>query len=91
MPWGFEKLGGAFSLETRVQVLKSVTFVYAPKEDRILAAANVGTRPCVVVLVTRRWVLELLERAAELLARTYTCGPTSIRRHSRHVVRVRAR
>lgn len=53
-----------------MQVLKSVTFVYAPKEDRILAVANVGTPGAWSCWLTRRWVLQLLERGAEILART---------------------
>jgi hypothetical protein len=53
-----------------VRVLKSVTFVYATREDRILAAINAGHPEAWSCWLTRRLVLVLLERAAKLLATT---------------------
>lgn len=53
-----------------MQVLTSVTFIYAMQEDRILAAINPGRPEAWSCWLTRRVVLALLERAAELLANT---------------------
>jgi hypothetical protein len=53
-----------------VQVLTSVTFVYVMQEDRILAAINPGRPEAWSCWLTRRVVLALLERVAELLATT---------------------
>ena len=55
-----------------MHVLTSVTFVYAMQEDRILAAINPGHPEAWSCWLTRRVVLALLERAAELLATTST-------------------
>jgi hypothetical protein len=53
-----------------VQVLTTVTFVYAMREDRVLAAINPGLPEAWSCWLTRRVVLALLERVAELLAKT---------------------
>jgi hypothetical protein len=53
-----------------MQVLTSVTFVYVMQQDRVLAAVNAGTAQAWSCWLTRRVVLALLERAAELLAKT---------------------
>lgn len=53
-----------------MQVLTSVTFVYAVQEDRILAAINPGRPEAWSCWLTRRVVLALLDRVAELLATT---------------------
>lgn len=53
-----------------MQVLTSVTFVYVMREDRILAAINPGRPEAWSCWLTRRVVLVLLERVAELLANT---------------------
>jgi hypothetical protein len=53
-----------------VQVLTTVTFVYATREDRILAAINSGRPDAWSCWLTRRVVLALLERVAEILAKT---------------------
>jgi len=53
-----------------VQVAKTFTFVYRTKEDRVLAAINAGKPEAWSCWLTRRLALMLLERAAELLART---------------------
>jgi hypothetical protein len=64
--------GGAALMRERpiVQVLTTVTFVYAMREDRILAAINPGRPEAWSCWLTRRVVLALLERLAELLANT---------------------
>ena len=51
-------------------VLKTVTFLYRKREDRILAALNAGQPEAWSCWLTRRLALAMLERAAELLART---------------------
>jgi hypothetical protein len=56
----------------QVRVLKSVTFAYKTREDRILAAINPGAAEAWSCWLTRRLVLALLERAAEFLASTST-------------------
>jgi hypothetical protein len=51
-----------------VRVLETVTFVYRPREDRILAAINAGKPGAWSCWLPRRLVLVMLERAGELLA-----------------------
>ena len=53
-----------------MRVLKTVTFVYRSREDRVLAAINVGKPEAWSCWLTRRLVLALLARTAELLANT---------------------
>jgi hypothetical protein len=53
-----------------VRVLKTVTFVYDTREDRILAAINAGHPEAWSCWLTRRLALALLERAAEYLSST---------------------
>jgi hypothetical protein len=53
-----------------VRVLKTVTFVYDVREDRILAAINAGSPEPWSCWLTRRLALALLERAAEYLSIT---------------------
>jgi hypothetical protein len=53
-----------------VRVLTSATFVYGMQEDRILAAINPGRPDAWSCWLTRRVVLLLVERAAELLSNT---------------------
>jgi hypothetical protein len=55
-----------------VQVLTSVTFVYAMREDRILAAINPGRPEAWSCWLTRRIVLALLERLTEIFTKTST-------------------
>ena len=47
------------------RVLKSVTFVYVPREDRILAAINAGRDDAWSCWLTRRLALAVLERATD--------------------------
>ena len=60
---------------TKVRVLASMTFVYDPRQDRILAAINAGRREAWSCWLTRRVALSLLERAPELLAKTSPLTP----------------
>jgi hypothetical protein len=53
-----------------VQVLKSASFAYKVREDRILAVVNPNTPEAWACWLTRRLVLALLERGAEFLAST---------------------
>ena len=53
-----------------MRALKTVTFVYDTKEDRILAAINAGHPEAWSCWLTRRLVLTLLERAAEFISST---------------------
>jgi len=53
-----------------VRVLKTVTFSYDTREDRILAAINLGRPEAWSCWLTRRLLLALLERAPQLFART---------------------
>ena len=50
------------------RALKSVTFVYVPREDRILAAINAGHPDAWSCWLTRRLALAVLERTADYLA-----------------------
>jgi hypothetical protein len=51
-------------------VLKSITFAYDTRQDRILAVINPGHSDAWSCWLTRRLVLALLERAGEFLAST---------------------
>lgn len=55
-----------------MQVLTTLAFVYAMREDRILAAINVGRPDAWSCWLTRRVVLAMLQRLGELLASTST-------------------
>ena len=50
------------------RVLKSVTFVYVPREDRILAAINAGHNDAWSCWLTRRLALAVLERTTDYVA-----------------------
>ncbi len=54
----------------RLLVLTTITFAYDAREDRILAAVNLGRPEVWSCWLTRRMVLALLERAAEFVAST---------------------
>lgn len=64
-----------FSRGDQVRVLKSITFVYDEREDRILAAINAGHPEAWSCWLTRRLVLALLERAVGFIASTSTLAP----------------
>lgn len=49
------------------RTLRSITFVYVPREDRILAAINAGHREAWSCWMTRRLTLAVLEKTAEFL------------------------
>ncbi len=53
-----------------MKTLKTITFVYQAREDRILAAINASTPEAWACWITRRVALLLLERAAGVLANT---------------------
>jgi hypothetical protein len=52
--------------------LKSITFAYDPREDRVLAVVNPGHPPTWSCWLTRRLVLSLLENGGKFLAKTST-------------------
>jgi len=54
----------------KVTALKTITFVYKTREDRVLAAVNSGKPEAWSCWLTRRLVLALLERVTNLLANT---------------------
>ena len=51
-----------------VRGLTSITFVYVPREDRIMAAINPGHANVWSCWLTRRLALAVLERATEYIA-----------------------
>lgn len=55
-----------------MRALKTVTFIYEPREDRIAAAINVGAPDAWSCWLTRRLALALLERASDFVAHTST-------------------
>ena len=68
-----------------LRTLKTITFVYAPQEDRIAAAINAGHPEAWSCWLTRRLALALPERAAEYLAGTSTLAqrtPAELRRET---------
>ena len=52
--------------------LKSITFAYDPREDRVLAVVNPGQTPTWSCWLTRRLVLALLDNGGKFLANTST-------------------
>ncbi len=50
-----------------MRVLKSVTFVYVPREDRILAAINAGRNDAWSCWLTRRLALAVLQRTTDFV------------------------
>jgi hypothetical protein len=57
---------------TKLLALKSITFAYDSREDRVLAVVNPGRPPSWSCWLTRRLVLALLENAGKFLATTST-------------------
>jgi len=57
---------------TPLLTLKSITFAYDPREDRVLAVVNPGRPPTWSCWLTRRLVLAFLENGAKFLANTST-------------------
>jgi len=53
-----------------LRTLKNLTFVYVPREDRVLAAINAGQQEAWSCWLTRRLALAVLERATAYVART---------------------
>jgi hypothetical protein len=53
-----------------VRTLKSITFLYVVREDRMLAAINAGHEQAWSCWLTRRIALALLDRASQYLAST---------------------
>lgn len=53
-----------------MRTLKTITFVYDTREDRVLAAINAGLPEAWSCWLTRRVALALLDRAAELVTNT---------------------
>ena len=51
-------------------ILKSITFAYDAREDRILAVVNPGQTPSWSCWLTRRLVLSLLDNGSKFLAKT---------------------
>src|SRR5271170_2094330 len=50
-----------------LRALASITFIYAPKEDRVVAAINAGRPDAWSCWLTRRLALTVLERTADYL------------------------
>jgi hypothetical protein len=55
---------------TPLLVLKSITFAYDAREDRVLAVVNPGQTPSWSCWLTRRLVLALLDNGSKFLAKT---------------------
>jgi len=53
-----------------LRILKTITFVYVPREDRIAAAINAGHGDAWSCWLTRRLALTVLERATDYVAHT---------------------
>jgi hypothetical protein len=61
--------------------LKSITFAYRPREDRVLAAVNLGQAEPWSCWLTRRLSLAMLERAQKFLASTSPLAPRTAPDH----------
>ena len=57
---------------TALVILRNITFLYDPREDRVAAAINAGQPDAWSCWLTRRLVLALLENTAKFLANTST-------------------
>jgi hypothetical protein len=57
------------------RALKSVTFVYVPREDRILAAINAGRTDAWSCWLTRRLALAVLERTTDYVTSSSNLAP----------------
>ncbi len=53
-----------------MRALKTLTFIYVPREDRVVAAINAGQPDAWSCWLTRRLALAVLDRAAEYLTST---------------------
>src|SRR4029079_9919188 len=53
-------------------ILRSITFAYDPREDRVLAVVNPGHPPTWSCWLTRRLARSLLDNGEKLLASTST-------------------
>ena len=67
-------------------VLKSITFAYDPREDRVLAVVNPGQPQTWSCWLTRRLVLSLLENGTTFLAKTSTLARRAAPEVRREVV-----
>ena len=67
-------------------ILKSITFAYDPREDRVLAVVNPGHPPTWSCWLTRRLVLALLENGSKFLANTSTLAKRAAPEARREVV-----
>jgi hypothetical protein len=59
----------------KLRILKTITFAYEPREDRILTAINAGRSESWSCWITRRQVLTLLEHSVEFVAKTSPVMP----------------
>jgi len=62
-------------------LLRTVTFSYRSREDRILAAINLGHPDAWSCWITRRLALAMIERAAKFLANTSPLGKRAATAH----------
>jgi hypothetical protein len=67
-------------------VLKSITFAYDPREDRVLTVVNPGQPQTWSCWLTRRLVLSLLENGTKFLAKTSTLARRAAPEVRREVV-----
>ena len=67
-------------------VLKSITFAYDSREDRVLAVVNPGQTPSWSCWLTRRLVLSLLDNGSKFLAKTSTLAQRAAPEVRREVV-----
>jgi hypothetical protein len=58
-----------------VRALRSITFVYVPREDRILAAINAGRDDAWSCWLTRRLALAVLERTTDYVTGSSNLAP----------------
>jgi hypothetical protein len=71
---------------TPLLVLKSITFAFDAREDRVLAVVNPGQTPSWSCWLTRRLVLSLLDNGSKFLAKTSTLAQRAAPEVRREVV-----
>jgi hypothetical protein len=71
---------------TNLLVLKSITFAYDPREDRVLAVVNSGRPPAWSCWLTRRLVLALLDNGTKFLTTTSALAQRAAPEARREVV-----
>jgi hypothetical protein len=81
----FDRLRGTNYLERYMPLLRTVTFSYKSREDRVLAAVNIGQPDAWSCWITRRLALAIIEGSAKFLASTSPLAKRAASTHQREL------